>query len=185
MPVKLKDVTLEMIGKVFWMGAQRGYASKEPFQKSTFPLLPGWEGFYIPLGDYIYFDAYCVNATSCKSVGFTHIYIRNSSTELSEPDLILLWMMNYGGCYKKEVVPFLKLALLSAIEKREFLGGRGERYFVDKNYPSLYYHNQPRTDRGFVEFSGREEILYDGGPTNQLHENLGYQWYQGMTMIDF
>jgi len=36
-----------------------------------------------------------------------------------------------------------------------------------------------------VEFSGREEILYDGGPTNQLHENLGYQWYQGMTMIDF
>ena len=183
MPVKLENVTLEMIERVFWMRAQRGYAVDIPAKKDAFPLLPGWSGFYIPLGDYVYFDAYCVNAVSRRSVGFTQIYIRNYSNELSEPHKILLWMMNYGGCYKKEAIPFLKLALRSAIEKRVFLGGRGEHYFVNKKYPSLYYHNHLHVNQEFLEFSGREEILYDGTPTCQCHRNLGYHWYNGMSLV--
>jgi len=174
MPMKLEDVTLEMIERVFWLGACRGYASEKPAKKTFFPLLPGWKGFDFQYGRFVYRDTYTAFPLNDSSSGSTTIWF----------DQTPVWTMSYGGCYKKKAIPFLKLALLSAIEKKVFLGGRGECYFVDKNYPSFYYHNQPHTDLGFVEFSGREEILYDGGPTNQLHENLGYQWYQGMTMID-
>jgi len=119
MPMKLENVTLEMIERVFWMGTQRGYTNENPAKKTFFPLLPGWKGFDFQFGRFVYRDTYTTFPLNDSSSGSTTIWF----------DQTPVWTMSYGGCYKKKAIPFLKLALLSAIEKKGIPGWPGRMLF--------------------------------------------------------
>lgn len=163
----LKDLTPQDIEDVFWKAMAHGWSSKRKIETKTLPLLPGYKCIPFASGDFSVLDAYCT-PISGKSSGFTTIWFKG----------VPVWTMNYSGEYPKKVIPFLKLALRDAIEKRVFLGGRGLCSFAHESFPDLLYRNNTK-GRGYLisKFSGTEEILLNDG---QL---IGYHDYRGMILI--
>jgi len=88
-----------------------------------------------------------------------------------------VWMMNYGGRYRKEAIPTLKLVLRTSYEKKEFNGGRGPSRFFNGDF---YYSNEPTGD--FCNFFGREDISI----TNERNEPaawFGGHHYHGFLLV--
>jgi len=77
--------------------------------------------------------------------------------------------------------PGLKQALMMAINREVFVGGRGlDEPYRNEDYPNLSYHNSP-VKKWFSGFWGEEIIFYDGHD----HPNVlkGFYRYQGMSLI--
>jgi hypothetical protein len=132
-------------------------------QKIKIADMPGYKAIPFRDGDFYLLDCYCVTPNSPKSAGATTIWFRDMP----------VWVMNYGGLYDKEAIPFLKRALLKAYEARHFFGGRGPFVFAEG---SLIYFNQPRVNM-FDKFEGREEVFdFKAG------FSLGWHEYWGMNL---
>jgi len=91
------------------------------------------------------------------------------TTTLTCPEGIV-WMMQYWGEYPDEVIPFLRKALLATYSNRQFIGGRGPRYYTDDQY--VYLNVVESND--FDKFNGTEYILDKQGNI------LGWHKYHGM-----
>ena len=91
-----------------------------------------------------------------------------------------VWIMWYFGFYPKEVIPFLKRALMHCYERGEFLGGRGpQRYIGGYTWShELRYQNIVARKSDFLGFKGREHIL---GLDNDLE--MGWHLYRGRALI--
>ena len=119
--------------------------------------------------DFRLLDRWCVS--TCGSAGTIAIWFRD------EP----IWIMFYGGHYPKEVIPFLKLALMEAYKKDEFLGGRGPRVYLAVN-KELRYFNGVIPPSNFSRFEGREEIYVVNSDGTEA-EMVGWHKYWGMALI--
>ncbi|MFA5961167.1 MAG: DUF5680 domain-containing protein [Parcubacteria group bacterium] len=131
-------------------------------EKITLPQMPGYKVISFSEEDLYLTDCYCVTPDSTSSVGTTTIYYEDNP----------IWIMQYGGYYRKEAIGFLKEVLLSSYENRDFIGGRGP--YQQKNH-DLIYTNNPSTNR-FHDFKGEENIH------NQTYNiKMGYHHYWGMS----
>ena len=171
----LKDVTLEMIEKVFFMAMNEGWANGKILTKKI-PSLPGYKGipFITKCKQFKVLDAFTKVHTNGISSGFTTIWYVTMFKEIP------VWTMSYGGSYPKEVIPFLKLALMENYSKNIFNGGRGLPEFVHKKYPKLTYNNCDEELCGFShfsEFKGYECI------SDEYDEYVGHHHYQGISLI--
>lgn len=164
--MELKDLTLDEIQKIFWEVMRNGWANKN-VQKQTNPLFPGYKFIPYRSGKFYALDFYGTNPISNKSEGGIKIWF----------DDFPVWIMNYGGIYPEHVIPFLKLALLANIETKCFIGGRGPKSFVHKDYPKLSYINiVPLEGNHFHNFHGTECICENG-------QFIGQHYCQGNALI--
>ncbi|OGN10289.1 MAG: hypothetical protein A3J46_00645 [Candidatus Yanofskybacteria bacterium RIFCSPHIGHO2_02_FULL_41_11] len=84
-----------------------------------------------------------------------------------------IWYMNYGGWYDKEVIPFLKEALMEAYVQEAFCGGRGQPSFTsNEKYPGLLYVN-PRHNYSFRLLRGIESVTDPFGKLRGTHDFFG------------
>jgi hypothetical protein len=160
----LYGVILKDVENIFWEAMEHGWSSGA--ETLTAPFLPGYKCIPFESGNFRVEDAYSTGSPTGKSAGFTIIWFND----------IPVWTMNYGGQYPKEAIPFLKLALQSAIAKKTFMGGRGPYNFEHESHPGLIYHNYPEDSLCFSDFSGLEEIYKSG-------RRIGYHKYSGMLLI--
>jgi len=128
------------------------------------PNKPGFKQTNYQDGDFHVLDEYGKGRGSNKSVGTTTIWYFN------EP----VWVMTYGGHYRKDEVPFLKNVLVAAYEKGRFYGGRGS-YSENRD---LAYINAEHQSSTFSDFKGCEMIITRVGNTP-----LGHHWYHGMALL--
>ncbi|MFH1423967.1 MAG: DUF5680 domain-containing protein [Candidatus Nealsonbacteria bacterium] len=88
------------------------------------------------------------NSLNGASAGTTMIWYKG----------IPVWLMHYGGRYRKEATPFLKAALTRAYELPVFWGGRGLPYDYQGG-ERLVYINQTEKQSSFADFRGEEMII--------------------------
>ena len=153
--------------KVFFEAMVRGWAADVKgipvLDMPGYKRIPPYErdGFCVV-------DQYCVGEMG--SAGTTTISI----------DRVPIWFMSYCGFYPKEVVPFLKRALMAAYEKDEFFGGRGKGGYDQRlGQVVLTYYNYVDNRSAFQNFLGREFIESTRGG---LHP-VGFHNYCGVILI--
>lgn len=89
----------------------------------------------------------------------------------------LIWEMQYGGWFPDNAIPFLKEALHSQYEKREWYGGRGGVSYSNGAYR---YRNDVFKGNSFNRFQGIEFIdLMDSGRWIEI----GKHYYRGGFLI--
>ncbi len=123
--------------------------------------MPGFKEIMYKKDDFRVLDRWCVSDAK-KSTGTTTIWFFDNP----------IWVMNYGGFYKKENMLALKQALMVAYIRRLFVGGRGPRSLTGPF--NLEYSNYANGD--FSSFHGKE-YLSDYG------EKVGWHEYWGMALI--
>ena len=128
----------------------------------------GWEGYEFRDGDFRLLDMYTVNPENRKSFGNTYIYYQSKT----------IWMMSYGGFYKKEAIPCLKAALMANYSRGIFNLGRGPGEYVDGDYVYLIGSGSASS---FERFSAHEGIRHKAG--QEKLENLGGHDVWGMALI--
>ena len=90
-------------------------------------------------------DRYYVDPTTDKSVGETRIYYEHQ----------LIWLMSYGGFYKKEAIPCLKAALMANYTKGIFNAGRGKDGYVAGGFR---YNIRTQGENSFERFATHESV---------------------------
>lgn len=126
--------------------------------------MPDFLAIHYRDGDFRLQDQYCAIPGEERSAGTTTIWFKDRP----------IWIMNYGGAYSKEAIPFLRAVLRKTYETGQFIGGRGPAYYKGD---SFIYFNQGRLF-DFTNFNGREEIYrYEDG------EPLGFHDYWGMSLL--
>ena len=153
---------LKKAKEVFFEAMMHGYANPEA-KKTSLKGLPKSKVITFEKDDFIVTDLYFTHPESDASSGITIIHHQN------EP----IWVMHYGGWYKKEAISFLKEVLYTAYKKEYFAGGRG---INPSQSDSFLYLNRIERD-SFSDFNGREEI-YDGSGTL-----LGFHEYFGGSLL--
>ncbi|OGI88172.1 hypothetical protein A2995_00345 [Candidatus Nomurabacteria bacterium RIFCSPLOWO2_01_FULL_33_24] len=145
----------------FFKSMLNGWASN--YKKIKISRMPNYKAIQFTEGNLYSLDNYCVSSGSKKSAGTTTIW----------EDGIVQWIMFFGGFYKKEVISFLKEALMKNYQQGIFLGGRGPEFYRNS---SLIYENKV-TKNEFEDFDGREEIK-----DANSGKILGYHKYSGMSL---
>lgn len=84
-----------------------------------------------------------------------------------------VWMMQYFGAYRPEVIEFLKMALFENYRSCVFHGGRGPARYSHEN---LEYINIVADGSSFQNFHGQESVYRDD-------KLLGEHRYHGGLMI--
>lgn len=158
------ELDLDVVKKIFLKAKACGWsADAEKIESIEFPnskIIP----FF--LGDFRMIDHYVVNPNSDMSAGTTTIWHKDRP----------VWVMNYGGYYKKEAIPFLKSCLQRAyVKERRFYGGRGPKFVKDERF--TYVNRIEKND--FIDFAGEEEIV----DSNFNQRCFGYHWYRGMSLL--
>lgn len=164
--------TVERIEEAFFEAMRHGYAAGviAPAVKESSTDIPGMKRVifvsYNPRGDLRVVDQWTQTPCSDQSNGFTLITWNG----------IPVWIMHYGGWYKKEVAPFLKKCLLQNYITEEFRGGRGPE--SEGVGDLLWYANRlgNNTPNTFESFSGEETIM-------KGNEHMGSHWYRGDLLI--
>jgi hypothetical protein len=136
---------LQMAEAFFCRGMATGYASGA--EATPIPGEMGWKRYEYREGDLYLEDRYYVDSTSGKSVGETRIYHQNR----------LIWIMVYGGSYKKEAIPCLKAALMLNYTAGRFYAGRG-RASQMRGYQ--YNIRSIAGPNSFSHFSAHESIMH-------------------------
>jgi len=159
---------------LFFDAMIKGYAGDGVYKKQA----QGFKQFVYqrPEWDLCLFDSYYSHPESKKGFGHTVITL---NTDRSIP----FWFMQYEGFYPKEVILFLKEALLVTYKNKKFVGGRGRDYLSC----SLQYVNTPKSveyflPSSFARFRGVEVIKKTDG--REVVEILGYHRYRGGLLID-
>ncbi len=136
------NARLNELQQIFFEAMINGWASSGA-NKTTLPRFLGSKAIWFRKEDFVVLDWYLKNGT--ESMGNTILWKGKIPT----------WMMNYGGSYPKEVIPFLKEALLESYAHKIFFGGRGLVSYENCQY---IYTNVPTTN-DFHLFSGVERIF--------------------------
>ncbi|MFH1749569.1 MAG: hypothetical protein ABH837_01580 [bacterium] len=157
---------IEQLKEVFFEGNLLGWPTGKGLEKTS-PDLPGWKIIKVPVGDFIFLDRYTVGSDGFSN-GF--IEIRNGETNQ------LFWMMMFGGWYIKQAIQVVKPALIDAYKERQFIGGRGPRFFKAGH---IIYENRVHNGGSFEKFRGVEEVFDQKGT-----QPLGFHWYSGGLMFD-
>ena len=160
------DIDWAEIQSFFFRAMLNGWINddRKPWLIPPGGVLPGFKGFYFPNGALDLMDQWSKSSKSGKSAGQTIIWHNQTP----------IWIMHYGGVYKKEALPFLKEVLRKTYSEETFFGGRGSaQIFGDK----LTYVNSVEKD-SFTMFSGHEEII-----ENDDFRQLGFHDYWGMSLI--
>ena len=153
-----KKAVLEGAREVFFKAHLAGYAGDGEGSVKT-KSADGKVSIEFVDGDYRVLDEYYTTPHSDYSFGTTIIFYKDAP----------VWMMYYGGCYKKEIIPFLKEALGKAYETNSFFGGRGIKTYV---VGALHYQNFPMGT--WDDFKGSEEIrIYETREKLGFHESGG------------
>lgn len=129
--------------------------------------MPGYKALSFSEGGFYLLDSYCADERDVRSDGTTTIWFHNRP----------IWIMQYGGFHQREVISFLKSALMKSYKYyQSFCGGRGPYYYKEGD---LLYINRPISN-DFGNFAGQEEII-DIGKSEQAEypKRLGYYEYHG------
>ena len=141
-------------------------------KKETIPDLPHSKVYRYKSDDLLYVDTFFTNGE--YSGGQTIICVEG----------VPAWLMQYCGWCKddnKEVLAFLKKALLDSYMRKEFNGGRGPAMLDDNQEGGLVYQNWsvlPPYNQNFANFQGRERIWRKPVPT----EDVFWHRYQGLLL---
>jgi hypothetical protein len=100
-----------------------------------------------------------VTGTS-RSAGYTYVKFHGCP----------VWVMQYQGMYKKQAIPFLKLALRKAFEAKLFNAGRGPILYTNPEHEGMVYRNS-KSQGDWELFVGYEEII------DTVH-NVSLGWHQ-------
>lgn len=153
---------VERLKKFFFEAALVTYASGIKAEKQP----GGYRSYSYRKGTLKYIDRYNIGGQS--SFGQTVISDRNDA----------VWVMQYHGWCKndsREVLSFLKQALITAYQEKQFNGGRGPSLFHSEGAEMTYY-NRSKSQSGthFTRFTGYEHIV------NFNHQEIVF-WhhYQG------
>jgi len=98
---------------------------------------------------------------------YVHLQSRGETTGwgtqfIYEGDNLRWYMDSRGACKSKESADFLKLALLEAYQRGEFLAGRGPDGFTAPRFSGFIYFSEVASGSSFIKFSCGEKILKDG-----------------------
>jgi hypothetical protein len=148
--------------KAYFEAMKAGWAGNN--KPTEVPDRPGWVETRYTHEDIEVRDSFLRPSAAHRSSGFTTMSLG------SRP----FWIMQYGGWYEIEVIPFLKTCLMSVYSVDEFLGGRGP---LQRKSDGLVYTNH-LTRNSYQEFEGWEEIRRDDTPRTQF----GMHWYRGMLL---
>ncbi|MDP2655657.1 MAG: hypothetical protein Q8P17_03980 [bacterium] len=162
---------LEAAQKEFFVAMQKGWAGGA--KGTGVPGMPKYKQIEYQSGDFRIVDQYGKSQAG-KSEGTTRIWF------CDDP----VWVMSYGGFYRKEEVPFLKWALYGCYVHSIFNGGRGPCLIPDIDHTvdkDLIYINSANGGGSFERFRGREEIRSRRGYHNITP--LGWHDYWGMALI--
>lgn len=167
-------VEVASLQKFFFEAARNTYAGDA--KKETDPYLPKSKVYRFERGEYLYIDTYFTNGE--RSGGQTVIYQEGAP----------VWLMQYYGWCKnddKDVLAFLKQALLFAYGKSEWHRGRGPHNFCGTGLrgTELAYSNvpiRPPYDQDFRFFHGRESIGLAKAPLTELF----WHQYQGLLLAE-
>lgn len=129
---------------IFFEAMQAGYVNKT-CEKTNVPELLGSKHILYAVDEWKVTDTYIVSEEGDGSGGMTVISY----------DDIPIWMMQYGGRYPKEAIPFLKEALAYNYASNTWRGGRGPEIFHNDSW---FYINKCRTN-DFGNFSGIEYMI--------------------------
>jgi hypothetical protein len=129
-----------------------------------------WKGYEYREGGFRLTDMYLVNPETKKSVGQTYI-LHDSKT---------IWIMSYGGFYKKEAVPCLKSALMESYLAGVFNAGRGRH--MHRLGDCSYEISAQGT---FEHFTARERVqcLVPREGRTPVYEPAGEHHMLGMALI--
>jgi hypothetical protein len=144
----------ERIEEFFFEAMKQGWAA--PVQKLPIPGLPGSKSIPFTSGEYSLLDYYFVAPDSDVSYGTTAIWVADKP----------VWIMHYGGWYNKQVIPFLKRALMRNYSCNVFLGGRGPERLEGEDHTLQYINNVEQSD--FGNFRGHECIISTSHNTGLL-----------------
>lgn len=158
------QVDSQAVEQFFFQAMKSGWAT--PVPKSPIPGLPGSKSIPFRRDDFTLIDYYFVASGSNASYGSTVIWVANRP----------VWVMHYGGWYKKEVIPFLKAALREAYSQNQFFGGRGPQRYTNNEYLFLYCNKW--IEGYFGNFHGLEYVLDE-----HRNQRLGEHRYFGGLMI--
>ena len=161
-----RAVLVEQTEEFFFEAMRHGWASGEA--KFVTKNFSGWKEktwvFTHPnFVGFVLVDSFRTFADSRVSEGRKSIYYNNGQP---------IWYMNYGGWYDKEVMAFLKEALMIAYKANQFVGGRGPDDIYVSNFQGLLYNNRVQL-RTFVNFSGIEFVTDSFGASRGEHFYFG------------
>jgi len=139
---------LQEVKDVFFQGMSQGWVTGGEKQRDV--PFPGAKCYTFTRGRFTLKDFFFVNSLSNSSCGSTVISWAGLSTGP-------VWMMQYGGWYKKEVMEFLKRVLARYYTSNVFYGGRGPIMFAGEDHMIQYLNNVIRND--FADFLGHESII--------------------------
>ena len=167
----ISQITIQDVEDFYWEAMQTVGWPTEKVNPCNNHVKPGYKYLRHRTGKFTFVDEWSSHANG-RSEGKTTIWF----------GLNPIWVMSYCGWYPKEVIPFLKVALMEMIEARRFMGGRGNNYYYDENYPDLAYYNDVERAKLFPGFVGEEKIYKknDDGSDDTL---VGLHRYQGMSLI--
>ena len=151
---------LDSIQKIFFDAMACGWVCNV-LKNIEVPQFPGSKAIPYEKGPFKVLDCYMTNLNS--STGTTTIWFRGRP----------VWVMHYGGRYKKEAIPFLKRCLSRAYYELRFYGGRGPVFMREGEFA---YVNRIERNK-FSDFAGEETIF----GLNEMR--LGYHWYRGMSLL--
>ncbi len=156
---------VEAVKTFFFEAMKSGYVI--PVPKIPIHDLPGSKSIPFKQGEFSLLDYYFVNPWSNSSYGTTVIWIAEKP----------IWVMHYGGWYKKSVIPFLKRALARNYEQSIFLGGRGPERLEGEDHTLQYLNRVEQND--FSNFRGYEYIIAASEQVGILGQKLGEHHYFG------
>lgn len=160
------QVDAQAVEQLFFEAMKSGWATPAP--KVTIPDLPGSKSIPFRRDDFTLIDYYFVAPGSDSSYGSTIIWVANRP----------VWVMHYGGWYKKEAIPFLKAALRETYSQNLFIGGRGPKEYQEKDTPFLYRNHTMDFTSYFTDFHGSEDVV--NTKTNKI---VGVHRFFGGLMI--
>ncbi len=158
---------LTQVRAVFLRAMQAGYAQECPSAAVVADISGYKEIRHEDADDLLVVDRWW-GSDAGKSAGTTTIFHKGKP----------VWVMNYGGMYPKECIPFLKQALRVQYMSNKFNGGRGPSLLTSE-HSSLIYQNKTEFN-SFNRFKGYESIFaFERGNTRYV----GHHDYWGMSLI--
>lgn len=161
---------LNEVQEVFFEAMRKGYAFSS--SKVAIAGLPGSKSIPFRIGEFSLLDYYFVAPGSNHSYGTTVIWVAEKP----------VWIMHYGGWYQKDVIPFLKRALMRNYSENIFLGGRGPERLEGEDHTLQYLNKVERNE--FANFKGYEYIISTSEQTGvKPGQKMGEHHYFGGLMI--
>lgn len=175
----MKPSEIEVIKQFFFRGMLDGYVNPNSIKFRDLRVVFPTVHFWMPDSECTF---YCKNVEG-KKLQLVDLWFSRGDSDFNGGMTVIwvndepIWMMNYGGWYRKDAIPVLKMALKTAYEQKLFHGGRGPHEFRVGDYT---YSNDP-DHSGFEEFCGHEDAYKDSQIVPAAYW-LGHHDYHGFLL---